>query len=141
MNLKKAEKALDTLDENAKKISKISDSVSDFKKTAAELKKLPSELEKDSSLITLKIHEFKDKVLSEFDKYKKDNDVKIENLKKDLQSNIENLKKDNKLNIETSRESFKIEIDSLRGRLFLYFCIFVLLIIGLFIMAFKDLIF
>ena len=132
MNLKKAEKALDTLDENAKKISKISDSVSDFKKTAAELKKLPSELEKDSSLITLKIHEFK---------YKKDNDVKIENLKKDLQSNIENLKKDNKLNIETSRESFKIEIDSLRGRLFLYFCIFVLLIIGLFIMAFKDLIF
>ena len=58
-------------------MSKISESVSDFKKTAAELKKLPSELEKDSSLITLKIHELKDKVLAEFEKYKKDNDAKI----------------------------------------------------------------
>ena len=55
-------------------------SVSDLKKTAAELKKLPSELEKDSSLITLKIHEFKDKVFAEFEKYKKDNDAKIKKL-------------------------------------------------------------
>ena len=31
MNLKKAEKAIDTLEDNAKKMSKISESVSDFK--------------------------------------------------------------------------------------------------------------
>ena len=77
MNLKKAEKAIDTLEDNAKKISKISESVSEFKKTATELKKLPSELEKDSSLITLKIHELKDKIISEFETYKKKNNYKF----------------------------------------------------------------
>jgi len=144
MDLNKIEKTIEELELNSKKVAELGIAVKGLKKFSnslekvlLELKKLPSQLEKDSSLITVKILELEKSIKEENKKYINKADINNDLMNKQFEnilSLLESISNNNKLNqdnILSFHAKQKLEIQNIKNLIYLIM-IFIFLL-GLFI--------